>query len=48
MKLQDLSNEKDRFPIPLQFLDKLLGTMMRSLNLREVGKARAFVDSTTK
>lgn len=48
VKLQDLKNEKERFPIPLQFLDKLLGTIMRSMNLTEVGKARAYVDPSSK
>lgn len=48
VKMQDLKNQKERFPIPLQFLDKLLGTMMRSINLTEVGKARAYVDPSSK
>ena len=46
--MEDLNNSTEKFPVTLQFLDKLMGTMMKSLNLVEVGKARAYVDQSSR
>lgn len=45
---KDMKNTKSGMPVYIQFLDKLLGTMMRSLKLCEFGRNRAYIDMDTK